>query len=257
MTIQLCARRGHRTLGLLGAAALAGLASSHAQAQVVAASTFDGGPQGWTTNVSAGWLASGGNPDGYMRGVIEEPTNTTAFAFASPAYHGNWTSLEGVGVIRFDLRRFSNGGGTITSLIPITIIIRGGIANPNGSARWTGPVLTAPGPWTTYEAPIAQGAWTIEQGTWSDILSNVTSVGFQLELVSNTGSPDDQHGLDNVVLCAIGGELAPADLNADCVVNGADLGILLAAWGTPAADLDGDGTTDGADLGVLLSGWTI
>lgn len=85
----------------------------------------------------------------------------------------------------------------------------------------------------------------------------MTSVGFQLELVSNTGSPDDQHGLDNVVLCAIGGELAPADLNGDCVVNGADLGILLASWGTPAADLDGNGTTDGADLGALLSAWTI
>ncbi len=46
------------------------------------------------------------------------------------------------------------------------------------------------------------------------------------------------------------------DLDGDGVVNGADLGLLLAAWGSPGADLDGDGTTDGADLGLLLSNWT-
>lgn len=45
------------------------------------------------------------------------------------------------------------------------------------------------------------------------------------------------------------------DLSQDGLVNGADLGILLAAWGTPGADLNGDGTTDGADLGLLLSAW--
>lgn len=49
---------------------------------------------------------------------------------------------------------------------------------------------------------------------------------------------------------------APADLNGDGVVDGGDLGLLLASWGTPNADLNGDGTTDGADLGILLSEWS-
>lgn len=48
----------------------------------------------------------------------------------------------------------------------------------------------------------------------------------------------------------------PADLNGDGAVNGADLGILLAAWGTNGGDLDGDGDTDGADLGILLAAWS-
>jgi hypothetical protein len=52
---------------------------------------------------------------------------------------------------------------------------------------------------------------------------------------------------------------APAiigDLNHDGIVNGSDLGSLLAGWGQPGAtDLDGNGTTDGADLGTLLSHW--
>jgi len=50
---------------------------------------------------------------------------------------------------------------------------------------------------------------------------------------------------------------ASADLNGDGVVDGADLGLLLGAWGSSGgpADLNGDGVVDGADLGVLLGGW--
>lgn len=48
----------------------------------------------------------------------------------------------------------------------------------------------------------------------------------------------------------------PADLNGDGVVDGNDLGLLLAAWGTRGpADLNGDGTVDGNDLGLLLAAW--
>ncbi len=50
-----------------------------------------------------------------------------------------------------------------------------------------------------------------------------------------------------------------ADLNGDGFVTGADLGLLLGAWGPCsgcAEDLTGDGTVDGADLGLLLTDWT-
>jgi hypothetical protein len=37
-------------------------------------------------------------------------------------------------------------------------------------------------------------------------------------------------------------------------VDGADLGLVLTAWGnSPLGDLNGDGITDGADLGVMLT----
>lgn len=52
-----------------------------------------------------------------------------------------------------------------------------------------------------------------------------------------------------------GGGQCIGDLNADRTVNGADLGILLGAWGTPDADLDADGNTGGSDLGLLLGRW--
>jgi hypothetical protein len=53
-----------------------------------------------------------------------------------------------------------------------------------------------------------------------------------------------------------------ADLYRDGIVNGADLGILLAGWGacgtgSCAADLNGDGQVNGADLGIVLAGWGV
>ena len=46
------------------------------------------------------------------------------------------------------------------------------------------------------------------------------------------------------------------DLNADHVVDAADLAILLSAWGgTGCGDLTLNGTIDGADLASLLSSW--
>lgn len=46
-----------------------------------------------------------------------------------------------------------------------------------------------------------------------------------------------------------------ADRNGDNFVDGADLGMLLGAWGTAAQDLNGDAFTDGADLGIMLGAW--
>ena len=51
------------------------------------------------------------------------------------------------------------------------------------------------------------------------------------------------------------------DLNDDGVVNGADLAILLGAWGPCPpkgdciADLNDDGVVNGADLAIQLGNW--
>ncbi len=49
----------------------------------------------------------------------------------------------------------------------------------------------------------------------------------------------------------------PTDLDRSGSTDGADLGLLLNAWGSAGVpgDLDGDGTVNGADLGMLLAGW--
>lgn len=52
-----------------------------------------------------------------------------------------------------------------------------------------------------------------------------------------------------------------ADLDGNCIVNGADMGLLLANWGTcgdPSncpGDLDFNGVINGSDLGLILAAW--
>ena len=51
------------------------------------------------------------------------------------------------------------------------------------------------------------------------------------------------------------------DFNNDGTVNGADLGLLIALFGSPAEDnpqydLNEDGLIDGGDVGMLLANWT-
>lgn len=64
---------------------------------------------------------------------------------------------------------------------------------------------------------------------------------------------DEDGGVFLLASCTLG------DLNCDGAVDGADLGLLLAAWGTTdaAADLNDDGLVDGADLGLLLAAWSL
>jgi hypothetical protein len=49
----------------------------------------------------------------------------------------------------------------------------------------------------------------------------------------------------------------PSDINADGIIDGADLGTMLLDWGSSSqtSDLDGSGIVDGADLGILLLDW--
>ncbi|MFO0829248.1 MAG: hypothetical protein U0572_14010 [Phycisphaerales bacterium] len=74
---------------------------------------------------------------------------------------------------------------------------------------------------------------------------------------ASTGS-----GTGNLYVACLDGTPCPAcvgDLDGDNMVNGADLAILLGAWGPTiaSADLNGDGKVDAIDLGLLLGGWGV
>ena len=88
-------------------------------------------------------------------------------------------------------------------------------------------------------------------------------VAMQLELAlaSPVGSLTAVAGADSIVIQTAGAENPLGDLNADGVVDGTDLGLLLGSWGPCAAqpctaDLSSDGLVDGTDLGLLLGAWT-
>ena len=63
-----------------------------------------------------------------------------------------------------------------------------------------------------------------------------------------------------VALAASASAQCVGDLNEDGIIDGADLGVQLSAWGPCtgcAADINGSGVVDGADLGLLLGAWGI
>jgi hypothetical protein len=67
------------------------------------------------------------------------------------------------------------------------------------------------------------------------------------------------YGNDYLITAACSECVEPVlgDLNGDGLVDGADLGLLLANWdGSGLGDLNGDGTVNGADLGILLAAWS-
>jgi len=73
------------------------------------------------------------------------------------------------------------------------------------------------------------------------------------------GSLPDYNGNNIPDICE-GPDCHDADLTINGVVDGADLGALLAFWGPinqafPRADINRDGVVNGADLGLLLSVW--
>ena len=49
----------------------------------------------------------------------------------------------------------------------------------------------------------------------------------------------------------------PVDFNEDGIVDGSELSLLLAVWGTTSSvyDLDGDGVVGGGDLSLVLAAW--
>lgn len=68
------------------------------------------------------------------------------------------------------------------------------------------------------------------------------------------GGAEDKNGNGKLDSCEYGW----GDLNLDGVVDGIDLGGLLAIWGLqnpPYADLNDDGWVDGNDLGIMLAHW--
>jgi endonuclease/exonuclease/phosphatase family metal-dependent hydrolase len=125
----------------------------------------------------------------------------------------------------------------------------------------------------TLKAPLPKSIGATPGVLTFTVNTNGLAPGFYSNLLTINVSDEDIPGsLSSSVFLVIKLTIEPAasiegDLNGDGVVDGADLGLLLSAWGDcPAeaagsgipcsADLSGDGTVDGADLGILLSNWS-
>ncbi|MFM7052447.1 MAG: choice-of-anchor B family protein, partial [Planctomycetota bacterium] len=113
--------------------------------------------------------------------------------------------------------------------------------------------------WVALETiSVNPGAWTKRSWRVRDFIAPTASMRVRfIARDLGTGSLVEA-GIDDFRVIDIDCTAAiPGDLNNDGIVNGADLTILLGAWGTsnPAYDLDGSGTVSGGDLAILLGAW--
>lgn len=99
---------------------------------------------------------------------------------------------------------------------------------------------------------------SIPASTFNAAIGSGTSVQFSL-VASFSSAGTCSYREASVVLRYRAAQPCPADLDGDRTVSGADIGVLLGAWGACtgpcAADLNGDGFVSGADLGVVLGAW--
>lgn len=110
---------------------------------------------------------------------------------------------------------------------------------------------------------VTSGADCAADGVYFDGLLTLTSTEFSWVVPASAAgatipyfcSPHCFFGMVGSIV--VSGSSNPADLNGDGAVNGADLAILLNAWGAAGGvgDIDGNGTIDAADLSALLSAW--
>lgn len=134
------------------------------------------------------------------------------------------------------------GGAPNADSMPIEI-------SNNGGTTWT---LLA-------DVAVSNNAWTRHQWRVRDFVTptnnvRVRFVARDLATGSLVEAAVDDFRIFNVDCTA---NTVPGDLNADGLVNGADLATLLNGWGTTGiTDIDGSGNTDAADLAVLLNNWS-
>ncbi|MBN1816575.1 MAG: hypothetical protein JW828_04395 [Sedimentisphaerales bacterium] len=131
---------------------------------------------------------SGGNGGGYLS--IADKAGVLSVALAPAKFLGDWSSLDGSGIVTADLRIVRRGG----TAPDISEFIR--ISGPGGSAFV--PIEPAAFPesslvWKTFTYPIDASAWTVDSGTWQDLLQDVSECRIVVEFYDGT----DTIGLDN------------------------------------------------------------
>ena len=249
-----CQGRGFRWTPQNGMAELSVMANGANRASVVSANgqVIGGFAQGNVSRTPVIWGASGAgllldptanavgevmgmNPSGtIILGTWNNKASKWTNGYTVRTQLGNGSALPGWQGIPMGIANT----GTVVGFDLLSGVRRAWI-QPNGQGNLID--LTS---WITSQGVSIPNNWTLEvaQAISSDggriIGHGLFSGGWMITISNQSGCSAD---------------IAP--LGGDLVVNGADLGALLGAWGGTGGDLNGDGTTDGADLGVLLANW--
>ena len=112
------------------------------------------------------------------------------------------------------------------------------------------------GAWVTARS-ITNGpaGWNFASFQVADHVTPTSTVQVRFQCADSPNNSLTEVAIDDVMVQRIECEAddCPTDLNGDGTTSGADLGLLIAAWGTDGADLNGDGVTNGADLGLMIA----
>lgn len=245
---------------LASVVALAAASAVLAGDQGAIVSTFESDAEGWISvdltcsNFNSVLSQSavnhqpvGGDPGGCISAV--DPSSN-CYAFQAPAaYLGNQSAFVG-SEFSFSVRTTANDWlpGSVFILVGDNgKVLVHDFAHPTSAwQRVTVPLVAG-----SFRQNTAGGA-AVSEALFQAVMGDLEQVRISAEYADQAG--EENSFLDSVRM----GELpCPADLNNSGTVDGADLGILLAAWGSggTTADLNGSGLVDGADLGALLAAW--
>ncbi|MEC9374047.1 MAG: dockerin type I repeat-containing protein [Planctomycetota bacterium] len=225
--------------------------------------TFGGVPANIAKFNGSTWSAVGGGLNGIVAALAVFDDGDGAALYAAGTVRPDGAQFPFV-VRRWDGIAWTQvGNGFNGNIAALTVFDDGG-----------GPALYAAGTFGAQitpegaEIPISRVArWDGE--SWTGLASGVSANANAFLTLEIDGKPallvggsfDTAGGMpsENVGLwvgCA--GQAVTGDLNGDGLVNAADLGALLGAWGTndAGADLDGDGVVGAADLAILLGSWS-
>ena len=174
----------------LSAALAAAFALSITQASAdTISSTFDTGAEGWvavdpTTDYTASWQSTGGNPGGFLQGTENIALGGTGYFIAPSKFLGNLSAYSG-GTLTYDLKVIQ--GSAYFS--DVDVIISSG-AN---SVSWTSNINPVGHGWVTFQVQLNQ----VNFGSnLASILSNVTEFQIRGEFINGP----EAEGLDNVLL---------------------------------------------------------
>ncbi|MCB9848195.1 MAG: hypothetical protein H6814_07245 [Phycisphaeraceae bacterium] len=220
----------------------------------------------------------------YTGGAVEEPAITawadaeTGVVISNVDVPGDGRFIiassasdeDGDGTWRYEYAVFNMNSGEATAefTVPAHISVSIGALASSGpnhhsgeiydTANWSGARNSNDVHWQAAAPPMGLETnsinWGLMRSFGFDADQPPTTTSATLKLFASAGDSPAFNILAPVAAC-------PADLNGDGATDTADLGILLAVFGSHGnpnpADLNGDGTIDTADLGVLLGAFGV
>ncbi|MBU0716746.1 MAG: hypothetical protein KJ749_00725 [Planctomycetes bacterium] len=180
----------------IGIFALAALLGWHGAVTNAATSTFDSSLEEWTLagNPALSHQATGGNPGGFARYDDHSGPEGDGWIIAPSEFLGDWSAMDDVGTLSWDHLILDAGDGVAEILHGEAVI-----SGPGGSARYVSATPFAEA-WTSFVAPITQSSWSVTDGSWQALLTDVTELRLRIEAVWNGGPALDVTGIDNVAL---------------------------------------------------------